>query len=625
MGYTGKLLIAVAVLFALAFAFPFNSGAEEINTNLEVKAGHINVARGFPFSLPITVTGPVAENDLENLIRFYAAIPGLEAADIELLEVEGEMPEIVTDTQERAKVGVNEEDASTLVLAWGPPGGFPMGDYVLEGFYGGPEGVTTTFYASINAIGNYSVSFAVYDYSAGILINDPDRDKTAINVEEYKFNVLRIFPDEDGWHDEREINRKRIDNVDRYFIQVTFEDELGKLEFNYQLGLSLIRSSRVFPKGSSHANLIDFEFLNIIQALDSAQRDEYIANYLFKKDSLNNEAHLYIPVKLLNPQTVYDVIINSHIVVLEDENPFPIGNQLLTWSFATMGIPHITSISPGSVTRYYDSSMPIIIAGNFFNYETVNVYFGSTRARGVYVSDGGSYLEVYLPSGSRRLEPGLYDVYVINTANHETIAHGAFSVIDEGHHIPNDQYRVKQEIRQGDVISSLKTSEDTLVISSRYRDARTLDFNLDELMGEEVLIRKLEFEGRSGDRIGELAARSKWADITIFGLSASSTARGDKAVISLGRVEPFLAQSMQARLWDKSIRSDLIQLTGENFRFDRARLSVPYRNTSGDNLKVLRYDELTRRWYNVDYYTVSFIDRRVVLQTFNPGIFVVVE
>lgn len=304
--------------------------------------------------------------------------------------------------------------------------------------------------------------------------------------------------------------------------------------------------------------------------------------------------------------------------------PFNSGAEVINTN-TTMAIPHVASISPGSVTRNYDSGVPVVIAGDFFNYETVNVYFGSTRAHSVYVSDNGSYLEVYLPSGGRRLEPGLYDVYVINTANHETIAHGAFSVIDEGLHIPNDQYRVKQEIRQGDVISSLKTSEDTLVISSRYRDARTLDFNLDELMGAEVLIRKIELEGSSGDRIGEFAARSQWADITIFGLSASGTARGDKAVISLGRVEPFLAQLIQGRLWDKSIRSDLIQLTGDNFSFDRARISIPYRNTSGDKLKVLRYDELTRRWYNVDYYTVSFIDRRVVLQTFNPGIYVVVE
>ncbi|MBS3969920.1 MAG: hypothetical protein KGZ94_07380 [Clostridia bacterium] len=304
--------------------------------------------------------------------------------------------------------------------------------------------------------------------------------------------------------------------------------------------------------------------------------------------------------------------------------PFNSGAEAINTN-TTMAMPHVTSISPGSVTRNYDSEMPIIISGDFFNHETVNVYFGSTRAHSVYVADNGSYLEVYLPSGSRRLEPGLYDVSVINTANHETIARGAFSVIDEGSHLPNDQYRVKQEIRQGDVISSLKTSEDTLIISSRYRDARILDFNLDELMGEEVLIRKIEFEGSSGDRIGELAARSKGADITIFGLSASGTARGDKAVISLGRVEPFLAQSIQGRLWDKSIRSDLIQLTGENFRFDRARITIPYRNTSGYNLKVLRYNELTRRWYNVDNYTVSFIDRRVVLQTFNPGIFVVVE
>lgn len=621
---TGRLLIFTAIT-ALIFAFTLNTAAEENYTKLEVKAEHLSAARGIPFSLPITVTGPVAENHLENLIRFYAVISGLNAADLKLIEVEGETPEIVTNTQERANVGVDEQDASTIVLAWGPSGGFPLGAYVTDGLYGGAQGVTTTFYAAINVLGNYSVSFAVYDYNQGKIINDPDHDKVHINLEEYRFKVLSKFPDESGWYDEREINRKRIDNVDRYFIQVTFEDEFGKLEFNPQLGLSLMRNSRVFPKGSSHANLIDFQFLNIIQALDPAQRDEYINNYLFKKEPLNKKAHLYIPVKLLNPQTVYDVIINSHIVVLGGDNLFPVGNELLAWSFATMGIPHITSISPGSVNRYYDSSIPIVITGNFFNYETVHVFFGNTRARSVYVSQDGTYLEAYLPIGSRRLEPGLYDVYVINTVNHETIAHGALSVVEEGTHVPNDQYRVKQEIRQGDVLSSLKTSEDTLVLAANYRNARTLEFDLDELMGEEVLIRKIEFEGRSGDRIGELAAKSKWADITVFGLAPVSTARGDKTVLRLGRVDPFLEQLLRGRLWDKNIKSDFIQLTGKNFRFDRASVALPYRNAKGDNLKVLRYDEPTRRWHYVEHITVNFIDRRVVFQTFNPGIFVVIE
>ncbi|KUO53085.1 MAG: hypothetical protein APF76_14940 [Desulfitibacter sp. BRH_c19] len=445
-------------------------------------------------------------------------------------------------------------------------------------------------------------------------------------AEDSEVVIKAKYPDTDGMYDEHSLFSRVIDNTRRYFIRITFDDPEGELFFNEFNGLNNIVTSRLFPAGSAHANLVDLDFLNYLTAMEPEERAEYIDEYIFNNNQSAGEAYLYIPIRLLQAGTTYDVIVNPNIVLLENDE-IQSGNLMTIWSFNTMSIPYITGISPGSVVEGYDEQKSVIISGGFFA-DSVDVYFGDTKAYRAYLrnNEDTPYLEVYLPRSKKRLEAGMYDVTVENSSSHEQLYNGVFSVLPEGDHLPNADYRVKNEIRQGDVISSIRTSEDTLVLSSRYRDARRLEFNLDELMGEDVLVRKVEFEGRrSGDRISELITRSKWADITVSSLSASSSSRNEKATISLGRVEPFLAQSIQTSLWERSIKSELIQVVTDNCRFERARISIPFSNSSGDNLKVLRYDEITRRWYNVDYYTVNLVDRRIVLQSFSPGIFVVVE
>lgn len=493
------------------------------------------------------------------------------------------------------------------------------------------EGFTTSFTTELSP-GNYVLTIYLVD------VTNPEETEFLGKAGIKNFTVFyvspsppdivvkEVFPGRDGMYDEHHLLSEVINGTRRYFIRITFEDAEDKLFFNDYDGLNYLRTSRLFPEGASHANLIDLDFLNYINSLSSGERQEYIKEYIFNKNTSAGEAYLYIPVRFLQSGTRYEVVINPNIVLAENEG-VQAGNGLITWTFNTMQIPYIVDISPGSVPENYDTQEPIVIKGGFFA-DDVDVYFGDTRAYRVYVRnhDGESYLEVYLPRGNNRLEPGMYNVSIENSRNHGQLYYGVFSVVPGGSHIPEGDYRVIDEIRHGDIISSIKTSENKLILSTRYRNARSLEFDLDELMGTETLIRKIEFEGRRSDRIDELITKSQWADITIHGLSViNSTSRNEKATVSLGRVEPFLAQVAKSRLWNGNIKSELIQVTLDNCRITRVNISIPFHNSDGHNLKIMRYDERTRSWSNVDYYTVNLINKKVTVQDFRPGIYAVVE
>lgn len=450
---------------------------------------------------------------------------------------------------------------------------------------------------------------------------------TTENIQEKRVVVKAVYPSSEGRHDEKNINPKTIDGITRYFLKITFDDVEGNLTFNTSQGLTYLRTSKVFPVGSIHANLIDIEFLNFIQSLAGDERQGYISEYIFVKDEVQKLAHLYVPISLLNPQTVYEVTINSNIVFIDDDSIDPVGNELISWHFMTMGIPYVASISPGTVIENYDDDYPIIIKGDFFNTDTIDVYFDTTGAYRVYVRtfrDGTRYLEVYLPRGSRQLEPGLYDVFVVNGSNHEAVAYGAFSVISEGEFIPNGELNIKGQIREGDIVYNTSTSEDILQLNRRYTD-RSLDFNMDEIMGQDTLVRKIQFDTNSRNTIDELNTASMWADITLYGVKLDSGSRNDTITIVVGRAEPLVAQAAASKLWNYKLRSEIIEVAGENYTVRGISGAIPYNDSDGTNLKVLRYDETLRKWTGVNYYTVNYVNRKVYFHSNKPGIFAVVE
>ncbi len=156
-------------------------------------------------------------------------------------------------------------------------------------------------------------------------------------------------------------------------------------------------------------------------------------------------------------------------------------------------------------------------------------------------------LKVYLPTGRNRLKPGIYTIRVQNDGDHEYEIFGALSVVKEGSHIPNEEYKVKDELRIGEVRSNLVYSEDTLIIDRRYADKRSVDVDLDEIMGQDVLVRKIHFDGRKNDRISILDTLSKWADITLYDIGIDDYGSDEDACIALGRVEPAVAQNLKQK------------------------------------------------------------------------------
>lgn len=85
-----------------------------------------------------------------------------------------------------------------------------------------------------------------------------------------------------------------------------------------------------------------------------------------------------------------------------------------------------------------------------------------------------------------------------------------------------------------------------------------------------------------------------------------------------------MADSIKMKLIGYSIKSNLIEVSGENFEFSWLLIEIPYFESDGINLKMLRYDELTRQFVEVPA-AVEFVDGKVIGYTDKPGIFIVVE
>jgi hypothetical protein len=427
--------------------------------------------------------------------------------------------------------------------------------------------------------------------------------------------------------DENALNPTIIDGVTRYFLKVTFDDQDGKLAFNSTSGLSILRdSSYVYAQGSG-VSVIDTEFLTALINMGTTARKTYVDAYIFKSDAEARRAYLYIPIKLLRPHTTYNVTIMPDVVYFSDMQIVEGGSEMITWSFTTMPSPVVSKVDVGSLVEDYDEDEPIILTGGFFYDSTVRVFFNNYEADDVVVrtdAAGEKYLEVYLPGGRRRLDPGTYNITVQNDVNHTYIIYGSLSIVEEGKHIPNEIVSIKSEFRQGDVLSDLKISEDTIQLKSSYSDDRYLKLDMDELMGKDVLSRKIEIDGSTRKKIGILDTRSKWCDIEIYGLTLSYDSDDDKIILALGRTPPSVTQTLKAKLKGRAVKSDFIQVIGANFAFSWVTLDIPFRNSNGKELKALRYDEQARNWQEV-VFAIDPVDAKVKVDSDRPGIFVIVE
>jgi hypothetical protein len=264
-----------------------------------------------------------------------------------------------------------------------------------------------------------------------------------------------------------------------------------------------------------------------------------------------------------------------------------------------------------------------------FNSGTVTVYFNDDIiASSVNVMENTEtnekYLEVYLPDGNNRLEPGIYSITVQNDADHQRIDCGTLSVVKAGEYVPNEQYKVKGKEKKGEIRGDIKVSADTLMLKSKYADESYIELDLDEIMGEEVLVRKIQYRGNKRDVIDRLVTKSKWCDIDIYGLTLDTSKDDRDIVLSLGRSEPTVTQMLMNKLKGTAVKSEFIQVTGKNFKMNKLVLNLPFNGTTGQEIKVLRYDEETRNFYGQGF-TVDFVNKTVEVVSEKTGIFLIVE
>ncbi|HZK57065.1 MAG TPA: hypothetical protein VFD17_02045, partial [Clostridia bacterium] len=395
--------------------------------------------------------------------------------------------------------------------------------------------------------------------------------------------------DEDIYYDTEDTYGK-----ERQFLTVTFfvddvDDNEVELEF---AGISDLISGVHVHGGSSGVSMVDINFLNDIDNMETDSddsenpetdpRQDFIDKYIFIENTTNkNEATLYIPVKPLMPNVTYSVTLGPNIVFVKDSNKE--GNGGFTWKFNTMAVPSVSerSVIVQSVVENYDVTEPIIIFGKFFDshvevfFNGINAYrtrvyedeqkrYSTKREDNVHYdeedednegnNDIEQYLEVYLPRGRNRLEPGLYNITIRNSRNHSVELYGVLSVIPKARR-------------------KIPTEED------------------------------------------------KYSTKTPYGF-----VRGSSRVelIRLDHKEPVKEEILRKQLSQYILKSPIVETSGSDYYTYIYSLEIPYTNGITNRLKVLRYDEFTRRWVEESCY-INNIDRKAVVITPNGGAFVVVE
>lgn len=417
------------------------------------------------------------------------------------------------------------------------------------------------------------------------------------------------------WYNEKSLTHAVRDRITegKYFVKVIFEDVDGKLELS---GLENFKNCVVHPINGS-GNVVDIDFINDIANMPDAKAA--IGKYLFIKQG--TQATLYIPVQPLRSQVTYHVNISSNIVCYTDVPEK--GNDVVEWNFVTTATPLVTGVTMGSLPQNYDKDEPLYLYGDFFDSDSVSVYFNDIEADYVEVISDKE-LKVYLPEGRNLLQPGIYDVIVQNDIDHKQVLYGSLSIVESGEYIPNEHYRIKDEFVGGEVRSDVNVSEDTLMLDSYYSNERHLIFNLDQLVGDDALVRKIQYFGQRDESIDILETKSRWGDITLYEVTLEPYTDDDEITIYLGRAEPAVAQTLKQKLLGRVVKSDFIQVSGENYQTSGIRLNIPLKDYTGRKVRLLRYDEDTRNFYPQSF-ALNLIDNRV--EAFSPykGIFVVVE
>lgn len=345
-----------------------------------------------------------------------------------------------------------------------------------------------------------------------------------------------------------------------------------------------------------------------------------------KEDKDKKQLTLNIPLreKLKDNQT-YNGYIPEKIIGNITGDIEKTGNTEYRWSFTTNYFPKADRLYEGAVVESYDWRYPIVIDGSMFH-ENTYVEFRASTGRiyspdRVSIYDGQLY--IYLPR--RGLPVGLYDIIISNGRGYDTsMVYGVFSVVEEGDYIPNEEYRINEYTNLGIVKEDLNTSKTILELRSRHIDKYYLEIDLDELMGSDTWVRSIKYPVSWSDNLGELVLKSKWTNVSIRSLRLHGDADEKNIELRVGRVEKSIAEILTRKLIGKNIKSNFIEVSGSNFDFTSLTIEIPYFESDGRALKILRYDEELRK-FEESIAITEFIDGKVKGITNKPGIFVVVE
>lgn len=507
---------------------------------------------------------------------------------------------------------VRESDAKTIII---PKDYLNFHDATT--ISGKITGSAKSEFARITTTREYGLtvtSAGVYD----IYIDFEDGNSAALNTITQRLiikdrpKVISTIPyDEEKYFDPELLYREfSEDDESGYYIIVEFEDIGGTLKL-----------SNVLNRGIEVKNQTDGN--NLV--------DNTKALRFKKEDSVSefkaNKFILYIPLieKLKNGQTYEVYIPESTVVEYSDVNTG--GNRGYKWIFDTNYLPKAERLYEGSIPRYYDEDYPIVIEGSLFHTNTT-VRFRHMTGRNYYPSKvqviDDNKLYIYLPV-RQRLPVGLYDIIVSNGENHNTeMVYGVFSVVEEGDYVSNEEYRIKSESSLGTVKEVINTSKDILELSTRYANSSILEINLDELMGSETWVRSIEYPASWRDTLSVLVVKSRWANINIYGLRLNDNSDEKYITLRLGRVEQALSDALKRKLIGYNIKSNFIEVSGENFDFTGLLINIPYFESDGNGLKMLRYDKTTRGFEEVPAIVVQ-IDGKMTAYTNKPGIYVIVE
>lgn len=356
------------------------------------------------------------------------------------------------------------------------------------------------------------------------------------------------------------------------------------------------------------------------------------------------KAKIYIPINdSLEDGTIYVAKIPEGIVTYSENEISDVlnrSNDKYEWNFKTIVPSNVDKSFTGSVPEDYDEDYPIVLTGNNFNKQT-RVYFRDTSGREYegkveLPTTDGKVLNVYLPYGRNKLKVGLYDIVVENTKDtKQVIEYGVLSVVPRGEFVPNEEFVQKDRdtsgnnIREGDLKKYIKTSYDTLDLSSRYTDYAEVELDLDEIMGEEVWSRNISYKGYRNDTINRLITKSKWSDITLTNVTLDTNSSNRDIIIRVGRTPANIEDNIKKKITGKILKSNFIEVGGENYTASRLNLSIPFKESNGKNLKLLRYDEATRRVTEIklDDRNIDNVNKRINIELANEtrGVFVVVE